>query len=85
MPPAGGVIVEFRDNSTQDLIWKAPMHYIPGEDDVIEWADPLDVIRVYEVKGIKHIFNSPNPAGSFFGHLSCTDAKHTPIVYITEV
>ena len=85
MPPSGGVIVKFCDNATKALIWKAPMHYIPGENDVIEWLDALDVLRTYEVKSITHTFNSPNPAGSYSGVLSCTDAKHTPTVYVTEV
>lgn len=85
MPPPGGVIVEFRDEVTKDLVWKGAMHYIPSENDVLEWTDPVDVVRNYEIKGVVHRFNSPNPAGSHSGHLSCTDAKHTPVVWVREI
>jgi len=85
MPSASGVIVEFRDNATKDLLWKAGMHCVPQEDAVIEWTDPDDVIRTYEVNGIKYAFNSPNPGAAFSGTISCTDARHTPILFVTEL
>ena len=45
MPPDSGVVVEFRDEDTGDLVWKAAMHYFPGEDATLEWIDAEGVSR----------------------------------------
>ena len=85
MAAIGGVIVEFRDEDTDALLWKSAMYSIPGEDAEIEWTDSVDVTRIYEVKGSKFEFNSPNPAGSFEGAISCPESKYKPIIYVKEV
>ena len=51
-----GVVAEFRYQTTDALLWEAPLQYLPQKDDIVTYsldgATPVE----YEVKAVKFNF-----------------------------
>ena len=84
MASPGGLVVEFRDNETDELLWEASMHMLPGEDAVIRHVDVDGVTTTYEVKGTAFGFFTPDARDSYSSEISVTTSRCKPIVYVKE-
>lgn len=85
MPPPGGILVEFRDQGTDTLLWIASLNLMPKENDVLTHKDADGVEKTYELNQVRWNFFSPNPMASFDNEISCTNAKCRPVAFVTEV
>ena len=56
-----GAMVEFRDNSTEDLLWTTLLFHIPRIDDVVKYGLMGDGLTTYEVKRVTWEFRKPIP------------------------
>ncbi len=56
-----GAIVEFRDDSTEDLLWTALLFHIPRIDDVVKYSLIDGSLTAYEVKRVAWEFREPIP------------------------
>lgn len=86
MPPAAGVLVEFRDNVSDALLWEAVMNSVPQKDDVVGWSLTGGVPVMYEVQRVRFVFRQPTsqPGGQGGPSTpSSTVCQHTPTVYVT--
>lgn len=81
----GGVLVSFRDNATDDLLWQSVMHDVPQEDEVLYWTVGAGVTREYEINRVTRSFSQSELGGGAPGEAPPTShCNHVPIVYVTE-
>jgi hypothetical protein len=72
-----GVVVEFRDYITMDLLWEAPMLYLPVKDDIVTYALDDEEPVEYEVMSVKFRFRKHTHIGY--------DLDENPIETIDEL
>jgi hypothetical protein len=51
-----GVVVCFRLEDTNELLWKSPMQVLPGPDDTVVLLDAEGGPATYKVEGVKFEF-----------------------------
>lgn len=82
MPPPGGVMVEFRDEDTDELLWTAPMNSVPQEDDAVSYAVIGGSPTEYKVEGVTYQFRAASP---LVGENAVAHCQHTPVCTVSVV
>lgn len=86
MPPLGGVMVEFREEGTNDLLWKAIMQHLPRMDESTFYGNVGGALTEYKVEGVSYTFRKPVPSGTPDPPGEATpNCQYTPIITVSEV
>jgi len=73
--------VEFRDNVTKDLLWRALMPCVPEENDKLFYGVDGQATTEYELKSKEFTFAKP----ATVGETPITDCQYITIVYVTAL
>ncbi len=82
----GGILTEFRLNTTDALLWEASMVFLPAKDDVVPYAVGEGALADYTVVSVRFEFRKVTLEGEEGGPQEVTTglSYSTPIVIVKE-